>query len=322
MLLRVGMLVLALCGIALLLAVVEYLPTPERIYFWDVAYDTGHILIFGLMTVALLLMGWALLTVRFVGFQYIGAIASSISIGLAVEYWQKHHGRTAEWIDVLNDLVGIVAFAAFFAIFDLRLEEPRQSFRKRRWLFLAGVVSLIIGIYPFWKVVRLYQTRRHAFPSLVEFGEPWDQKLLYAQNSTLTGMRPPDEWSVHDETADWVGRIESRPGRYPGFVMMEPHPDWTGYKTFEFDVLYLGETERHFVLRVHDAFHNNDVKDRFNKSYLVKPGFQTIRVPLSEIKNGAMTGPLDMRRVSGFVFFTVNLAQPVTYYLGNIRLSE
>ena len=82
-LLRIGLLLGTAVGAASLLALVRFLPVPEHTNFWDSVFDTGHILIFGLLTVAFLIGFLAILERRWITAQYLWSaiIALAIRIG-------------------------------------------------------------------------------------------------------------------------------------------------------------------------------------------------------------------------------------------------
>ena len=150
---RVGLLSILVLAIAALVAVIRFLPTPEHTNFWDVLYDTGHIPIFGLTTVFLLFGAAILFGKRYLWRQYLVTGLLALSIGIAVEVWQQFlKDRSAEFLDVVNDVIGIVGFALLFAIVDERITTPRRGWIKRGWLFLGAIVLLLLGCVPLFRI--------------------------------------------------------------------------------------------------------------------------------------------------------------------------
>ena len=312
-------------GVAILLALIRYFPVPEHTNFWDSAFDTGHILIFGSLTV-LLLVGSAITAGRRGLFgQYLVCGLVSLAIGIGVEYWQQFNNRSSELIDVVNDLIGIVSFSMLFAIFDLRIPEPRQGWMKRGFLLLASVALILLGCIPLFRMSALYRERRTAMPQLVRFQESWEAIFFYAQSADFEPVSElPPNWPVKSvaDTRAPIGKLLLKPGRYPGLVVHEPFADWSGYEYLEFDVLREADTPRRFILRIHDKFHDNRTADRFRQTIDIQPGFQSIRIPLDEIETGPMLRKTHLRYIAGLTFFTVDLAEPETIYVGNMRLSR
>jgi|GEM_PF-1201042 len=319
---RVGLLSALVFAIAALVAVVRFLPAPERTNFWDVLYDTGHIPVFGLVTVFLLFGSAILSGKRYLRRQYLVSSLVALAIGIAIEIWQQFlKDRSAEVLDVVNDVIGIVGCAMLFAIFDYRIQSPRRGLMKPVCLWLGAIVLFVFGCVPLYRITLLYVERRAALPTLLAFRDSWNRKFFYLAGSDLEITAPPGEWPQSRAT-DEVGKLTLKPGSYSGIVGHEPFPDWTSYQTLELDVLYQDDVERQFVVRVHDREHNNDVKDRFRKSMLMQPGFQTIRIPLADVENGSPLRKIDLKHISGFSLYTPGLKQSKTLYLGNVRLAK
>jgi hypothetical protein len=74
------------------------------------------------------------------------------------------------------------------------------------------------------------------------------------------------------------------------------------------------------AIRIHDRDHNDDYRDRFNQLTELPPGYYRLEIPLSEVRAGARTRPLDMTRIAGLKLFAVKPLQPVRIVVGNFRL--
>jgi hypothetical protein len=60
--------------------------------------------------------------------------------------------------------------------------------------------------------------------------------------------------------------------------------------------------------------------DRFNKSFLLKKGWNSVRIDLEKVANAPRTRKMDMNDVCGLGIFSVRLSQPRVIYLDNVRL--
>ncbi len=310
-----------LIGITLLLAFVEFMPAPRYTYFWDRTYDTGHILVFGIGVMMTLTMVRAFGLSQRLRWQYVGSCVFTLILGLLVEVWQSFHERTAEWIDVYSDLVGILAFAAIYAMLDKRIVNPREGLLRRGTLALIAGAILFAGLLPFFQTVSLYVARYRLQPSLIDFEKPWYPHFYYEQSADFEVVDPPDGWPDHAKRFDKVARITLlEKGKYPGLVYREPHWNWSRYESLEWDLLYEATVPREFVVRVHDFDHSREPRDRFRAVVTINPGFQTLRFKLSDIQQTESGRELDLTRIAGLGIFTMNAKDKPVLYLGDLRL--
>ncbi len=119
-----------------------------------------------------------------------------------------------------------------------------------------------------------------------------------------------------------VACVDASPGQYPGFILLEPFPDWRGYDTLEIDIFLDDAAPRVFVLRVHDRQHNNQYADRYNSSVQLEPGFQTLQFDLMQVKEGPANRQLLLNEIDGVTLFMYQLERPLTFYLGEMRLAK
>ncbi len=153
---------------------------------------------------------------------------------------------------------------------------------------------------------------------LLQFSAPWYKSFIVTKNASVKAVPPPEEWPAGSRLP--VARIDCKPGQYPGLSLADPYPDWTGYDTLEIDILVPKIKSEVFVLRVHDRDHNQEHDDRFNRICPVVPGFQTLRFDLHDIQTGPRSRDLDMSSIAGAILFIVELDEPFTFYVGEMRL--
>jgi VanZ family protein len=309
-----------LAAVVALLTVLCVLRPPQRTQFWDAVFDTGHVLVFGL--VALSASGFAAVTFPRAapGWQYATGVVAALMLGCLVEVWQLWlPGRSFEFVDLANDLVGALAFPVLHAAWAPRQPLTGPHALRQRFVVLGALALLTASLVPLGLVSRDYRTRNLRFPVLLDFSGGWFERFVHAQASTLRTVPPPGGWPPLAAPRR-VARIDCRPGPYPGLMLFDPYSDWRGYRVLELDLLLPDPRPVPFVLRVHDRMHDHSFQDRFNRQYLLPPGFQTVRVPLAEIRRGPLTRNLDMAAIAGLILFIPGAASPVTFYVGEIRL--
>ena len=152
-----------------LAALVEYLPAPRDTLFWDRAFDTGHMLVFGIVAVLCLTMVRACLGDYRWKWQYLASCTTAMTLGVLLEWWQSTRGRTAEWIDIYCDAIGIVLFTAGYAWMDQRI-RPRPPWLQRGRLSCGMAAALLLGVLPLLQTLEMYRVRANILPSLDGLG--------------------------------------------------------------------------------------------------------------------------------------------------------
>jgi len=74
------------------------------------------------------------------------------------------------------------------------------------------------------------------------------------------------------------------------------------------------------VIRIHDAQHNHQFGDRFNRRLLIHPGPNRIVIPIQEVREGPDEREMDMTRVRNIMLFAYQLEKPTHILLGKIIL--
>jgi hypothetical protein len=102
------------------------------------------------------------------------------------------------------------------------------------------------------------------------------------------------------------------PGPYPGLSIPVP-PDWRAYEALKFDLW----CQRHSFLGIRiDDVNSVDYHTRFNQDgSVVRQGWNHIQVPLDEVAKA-----IDLGRVRALVIFLLQVAEPTTLCLDNLRL--
>ena len=112
-------------------------------------------------------------------------------------------------------------------------------------------------------------------------------------------------------------------GPWPGLIIHDIRPDWRDFSTL---VIELGLEELRPLdinIRVHDQQHRNGeqpYRDRFNRTFELTKGADTIRIPLAEIRDAPQGRPMDLGQIDGIVIFCHARDSGREFRIGEIRL--
>jgi len=281
--------------------------------------NTGHVAATGAIAIAMLAIVRQCVAAR-IAAQYALALVGAIVLGAAVEILQATIGRDAELADLARDALGAGVFLLFAFLADPGTRAIRDTPRKR-WktlvlccafaLLLASSMDVLI-----WGSAYLYRDLR--FPVLVSFGSAWQTRFVSLAAERLEFVDRPSAWAGHASAR--VGRITLGDERYSGFSLEEPHPDWRGFEWLTIDLFSDEVQDFQLTVRVHDAAHDQDYADRYNREFLIRPGAQRIRIALSEIEVAPARRRMDMSEIAGLVAFVHRPPRRLVIHVDGIRL--
>ena len=315
----------AVAGLLLLMLVIAVLglrPAGADTRLAQSLQTTGHFVFFGglaFLAAAAVphLLPW---TRDRLWLQYAFGLVVSIGLGFGLEVAQKFiPNRLASWEDVIYDAIGAVSFIVLLMVIHSR-SRTGWSWRWLRWIGSAVFLgTMIYGAAPFVTCVVDHWGRYRAMPTVLSFSDRWSRRFVgIEQTVTLCSTEPPIGWPP-DQLNVALCRI--RPGDpYPGLAMHEPYPDWSNFKTFAFDLMPKTSMPDTLHIRIQDLDHNQDYYDRFNRRFSIQPEFQTIRIPIDEIRKGPRHRELDTTRMWSFKIFIIRPTTDVEFYVGNFRL--
>lgn len=291
-------------AIAILLWAVVFAPAPGETRWIRTLHNSAHAPIFGCVALLSLLLIRA--RARFVALspakQYASALAVAVGLGVLTEFVQMLTGRDASFEDALHDAIGAVAVLGLFAVVDEQVRASPRATTVRWASAIVGVMALAVAATPVTRAAIKYQQRDQRFPVLADFSERFDRYFILQQSAEVAPAQMPAAWANQaDEQAMHVRLLE---GPYPGLHFIEVPPDWSAYSTLALDFTNPTTLALQFVVRVHDAAHNNQVEDRFNRVFELPPQTrQIIRIPLRDIAAGPSARQLDLRQVAGVIVF-------------------
>jgi hypothetical protein len=308
--------------LVVLLLILAFGAAPERSMFMDAFFDAGHTPLFA--GVALAVLG--LVRVRGRGASDLAcrwrAFLLTVAIGAITEVLQVFQvDRDPSLIDFARDVAGAGALLLLLPRHRpaYGTEGPRPV-RGLPWVaWSAGALLLAVSAANLGLTTAAYVARDRAMPALARFdGAWWERWFVETQDSSLIAQARPS--GLDASIAEPLARLDLKPGAYPGIGIVEPHPDWTGYRALVITIVSDLDAPLPLALRVHDAAHDQRYEDRFNRALTVAPGVNRFRIALDDIRRAPDRREMDMRRIRGVLLFAYQRTQPTHVYLGPFRL--
>jgi hypothetical protein len=173
---------------------------------------------------------------------------------------------------------------------------------------------LCAAIYPLASLSWHYLGRNAAFPVIMDLQADWAAAFLRPDAARLT--------PAPDTCGPAFSALQLLPAPYPGIYILEPGPDWRGYRYLSIELHSANPTPVNLSLRVHDRAHNNEYSDRFNHILTVAPGTHRYRISLEDISNSPAGRKLDLGNIAGVKLFSGIPPHPQKLCVGVIRLEQ
>lgn len=289
-----------------------FLGSPDLIHSrsFKHAWDLGHIAAF---------MAWSLLLIREWPWLSSGSFRKQATIavlfclvaGGSVEVAQGAMGRYPSFDDVGRDIIGCLI--ALFFMFPKRLSLDQSL---RRLLQTATLVLFLIALIPVSRAIIDEWTAWRQFPVLADFETPFELER-WSGNAGL---------SV-DETIAFSGRaslrIDLNTDQYSGPALHYFPGNWQGWRCISFSIYNPDREPVRLTCKIND--HRHDIsgyryEDRFNRSLIIKSGWNSIQIPMQDVENAPMDRKMDLKHITEFNLFTISLPAPRILYLDNLTL--
>lgn len=305
---------------AILLLGVTFWQLPGSSLLLGELQNFGHTLLFGVLALLVLCTYRAIApaNARHPLWAYLAAGTGCLLAGGAVEGIQALTGGDADARDVVRDLAGILIALCAGAAFDPRfVRPPRLSAR----IVLLGI-ALVLAVSSSWPLATLawaHYQRARAFPVIIDPAAAWSAHYLRHIHARQEG---PDDVTACAAPAGSAGlsRLRLAPVRYAGISVIEPYPDWLGHEMLVFELYSVESVPFDLALRIHDARHDQDFSDRFNRRLTLKPGPNRFRIPLVEVRDAPAGRRMDMSNIAGVMLFLPDATGPVSFCMGTLRL--
>jgi len=273
-------------------------------------WDLGHILYFILL--AFLLSRWSLVSRMSLIWQWGIILFLTFLIGISIELMQYGTTRTPDTGDILRDLTGSL-LALVFGPLGSKLQPATRQFSLRLIVMLLTLVQL----WPLTKSLIDEAIARYQFPLLSGFETPFE----------IDRWEDADRLSVESITPISDGKIMKlslTTDKYSGAALKYFDGNWATARTVQISLYNPYTNPLQITCRIHDLQHtdgNEEYEDRFNRNYLLMPGWNQIEIDLNEVKESPSSRNMDMSRIRGVGLFVVSLPASRTLYLDEVRLS-
>jgi hypothetical protein len=116
-------------------------------------------------------------------------------------------------------------------------------------------------------------------------------------------------------------KMELFPSAYPGLNPVLDEKDWRGYSSLCLDLFNPDNEDKKIVIRIDDKEDADDYADRYNKSFLLRPGTNKIEIPLNSLITSSTNRQLDLGKIYKYLIFMVSPVQKTVLYVDYIRLN-
>lgn len=322
------MLLLAAGAITLTFGTLDLVSLPSHNRLWREVANSGHIPLFGLLSLVILRLSVFFLKSRFTRWyaHYLVALVVVTAIGVMSELLQMSGPRDADPYDLIRDVVGAIVFLSLISTIPRRILPwtlVDWSQKAGRLLRLAALLLLMSSLWPVFYWSAAFYERQQQFPLICGFESIWEMAFVGADSGKIERVDPPPGWesdSTYSQGNNRVGRYTFALGRHPGFHIKEPYPDFSGYETLIFDLFSKSDRTHSLVVRIDDRHHNNEYNDRFNLEIFIQPGMNRIEIPCSKIRFAPINREMDMTAIAVILFFALQPAEPFTIFVDNIHL--
>ncbi len=274
---------------------------------WRALWNAGHLVFFGLLGLCVGL--WLLAKGRAPSrYFWAGSVIAVLLASLLIEWLQGQWGRQASWLDVCNNLLGFCLGLAW-------CPRPGRVQPVLLWLRLALLLPALPAVWPIVLGAALQWQQAWQFPHLAGF----ETKL------EVGAMRGDIALShKHVSQGHSSVRIQLSPAPYSGVFIRRFAGDWSAYQWVLMDLYNPDAEPLRLSLRISDRQHERSQRqhyeDRFNTHLLLQPGWNLVRVPLTQVRAAPRGREMAMGQIDTLGLFATGLPQARQIYWDNLRL--
>jgi len=116
-------------------------------------------------------------------------------------------------------------------------------------------------------------------------------------------------------------RLEFYPSEYPGLAPIIKNADWSKYRAFLFDVNNPQDWDILVSIRIDDKKDHPNYADRYNSSFIIMPGTNTITIPFDSLITSGTKRMLNLKMIYRVLVFMEQPKEKATLYFDYIRLA-
>jgi len=286
-------------------------PGPHGSRSFIALWDLGHVLFFFLTS--WMLCKW--IRYRFEGvsgFTSHGIVFLLVFVlGVVVEGLQMFFdGRSPDPQDILRNQLGCLIALAFFSSGERHLRRKVLL----QFQFLVIILVLVVMV-PLGRAVVDECIALNQFPLLSDFETPFE----------IDRWKEDAVFSVSEDVARHGHhslKVHLTTDTYSGVGLVYFPKNWRIYENLFISIYFHGEGQLELVCRVHDFEHNNEYKDRFNKSYLLEKGWNDLVIPFVDIENAPEKRLLNMNKIKNLKLFVSHQGQEKIIYIDHVYLGK
>jgi len=288
-------------------------PSGGNKFFWKHVFDAGHFSLFFALTIGLFFL---LASRTKNGNRILRSLLLSVAIAVAIEIIQPLTGRSGSFIDIFNGSLGSLSASYGLAVFK-RLGFFSATLRCLPVSILAQAVVLL----PSFEAWTALQWRDQLFPQLGVFEQEQSLQFWRSMNSK-NNPTPAKRRLVRLEaeeltTALW---IETFGNTWSGVYYDGGAQDWSSYSSLVVQTYNPQQEEIELSIRIDDTGDCTKYADRYNRSFLIKPGLHHNRFSLDEIRKGPKSRELDLSEIRFLYLFRDKKAPTSTFALQSVYL--
>lgn len=238
-----------------------------------------------------------------------------IAAGGCIEFIQASVGRSASTHDLIANAAGAVTALL------LRFSFGGESVAKRLTRVAAIVVFLVASIGPILSILDVIRQQRNK-ELLATFASHTELDRWYFHSAKIERIRNP--FSSLREVRGAL-RATLFPSEYPMIQLQQMNSRWTGYNTLSFDIGRPASdppVPLKLQLRIRAWGKPSRTGDSYYRIIELEPGERRkVEIPIREIRAADGTGTLNLANIRFIEFGALELHEPATFELANVRLN-
>ena len=232
-------------------------------------------------------------------------------LGASIEGLQSNiMGRHAlDIADIFRNQLGCLIM---FVLVSSRMRQRKKSTVYLYQLFAVLLIS--VALYPLTKAAIDELTALNQFPLLSDFETPFELDR-WKGNSLFNIHKGISRHGQHSLQVRLLTDI------YSGASLVSFPGNWQGFDALFFSI-YSCDDNLKLTCRIHDAEHNHQYTDRFNKRFILKAGWNDLIISLDDIEKAPAGRSMNMAKIKRIMFFASRQKREHTIYIDHIYLKK